>query len=433
MTILPFVPAVIIAIALIALLASGYVKAPPDVAYIISGLHKKPRILVGKAGIKIPFLERLDKLALGAIQIDVKTGSAVPTAEYINVRVDSTVSVRVGQSEEMIALAAQNFLNVSRDQIAQKINDLLEGNIREIVGQMKLTEMVGDRKAFSEKVQENAVPDLARFGLELVSFNVQNFSDDNDVITNLGIDNVEQIRKDAAIAKSNAQREIAVAEAENAKASNDARVKAEEEIAKRNNSLAIQKAQLKQEADTKQAQANAAMEIESENQRKLRDVAAADADIARQEKEIDLKEREVAIKERALEAEVKKTAEAKKYAAQQEADAKLYATQKQSEADLYERQKTAEAERFEAEQRAEAQRATAEAVRVQGEAEAAATKARGEAEAAAIQAKAEAEAEGLMKKAEAMKQYGEAAKMDMQMEALKLYFQQLPAIAQATG
>lgn len=362
MTILPFVPAVIIAIAFIALLASGYVKAPPDVAYIISGLHKKPRILVGKAGIKIPFLERLDKLALGAIQIDVKTGSAVPTAEYINVRVDSTVSVRVGQSEEMIALAAQNFLNVSRDQIAQKINDLLEGNIREIVGQMKLTEMVGDRKAFSEKVQENAVPDLARFGLELVSFNVQNFSDDNDVITNLGIDNVEQIRKDAAIAKSNAQREIAVAEAENAKASNDARVKAEEEIAKRNNSLAIQKAQLKQEAD-----------------------------------------------------------------------AKLYATQKQSEADLYERQKTAEAERFEAEQRAEAQRATAEAVRVQGEAEAAATKARGEAEAAAIQAKAEAEAEGLMKKAEAMKQYGEAAKMDMQMEALKLYFQQLPAIAQATG
>lgn len=433
MTILPFVPVVIIAIAFIALLASGYVKAPPDIAYIISGLHKKPRILVGKAGIKIPFLERMDKLALGAIQIDVKTGSAVPTAEYINVRVDSTVSVRVGQSEEMIALAAQNFLNVSRDQIAQKINDLLEGNIREIVGQMKLTEMVGDRKAFSEKVQENAVPDLARFGLELVSFNVQNFSDDNDVITNLGIDNVEQIRKDAAIAKSNAQREIAVAEAENAKASNDARVKAEEEIAKRNNSLAIQKAQLKQEADTKQAQANAAMEIESENQRKLRDVAAADADIARQEKEIDLKEREVAIKERALEAEVKKTAEAKKYAAQQEADAKLYATQKQSEADLYERQKTAEAERFEAEQRAEAQRATAEAIRVQGEAEAAATKARGEAEAAAIQAKAEAEAEGLMKKAEAMKQYGEAAKMDMQMEALKLYFQQLPAIAQATG
>ena len=201
-----YVPWIVLVLAIIAVLASGYVKAPPDMAYIISGLHKKPRILIGKAGIKIPFLERLDKLSLGAIQIDVKTGSAVPTAEYINVKVDSTVSVRVGRDPESIALAAQNFLNVSRDQIAHKINDLLEGNIREIVGQMRLTEMVGDRKLFSEKVQANAVPDLRAYGLELITFNVQNFIDDNDVITNLGIDNVEQIRKGAAIAKSNAQR-----------------------------------------------------------------------------------------------------------------------------------------------------------------------------------------------------------------------------------
>ena len=243
--ILPFVPVVLGVIVVCAILAAGYLKAPPDVAYVISGIRKKPRILVGQAGIRIPFFERVDKLALGAIQIDVKTKTAVPTAEYINVKVDSTVSVRVGKEPEMIALGAQNFLNVNRETIAAKINDLLEGNIREIVGQMKLTEMVSDRKAFSEKVQANVVPDLARFGLELVSFNVQNFFDENGVIENLGIDNVEQIRKNAAIAKSDAQREIAIAEAENAKASNDAKVKAAEEIAKRNNDLAIKQAELK--------------------------------------------------------------------------------------------------------------------------------------------------------------------------------------------
>ena len=214
-SILPFIPVVILAVVLIAILATGYVKSSPDVAYIISGPHKKPRILIGKSGIKIPFFEKLDKLSLGAIQIDVKTRTAVPTAEYINVKVDSTVSVQVGRTDEMIALAAQNFLNVKREVIAERINDLLEGNIREIVGQMKLTEMVSDRKAFSEKVQQNVVPDLARFGLELVSFNVQNFSDEGGVIDNLGIDNVEQIRKNAAIAKSDAQREIAIAEAAN--------------------------------------------------------------------------------------------------------------------------------------------------------------------------------------------------------------------------
>ena len=196
----------VLAVIIVIFLLAGYVKAPPNVAYVISGIGKKPRILVGKAGFKIPFFERIDKLALGAVQIDVKTRTAVPTAEYINVKVDSTVAVRVGKEPEMIAIAAQNFLNVDRTEIASKINDLLEGNIREIVGAMKLTEMVSDRKAFSDKVQANVVPDLARLGLELITFNVQNFVDDNSVIDNLGIDNVEQIRKNAAIAKSDAQR-----------------------------------------------------------------------------------------------------------------------------------------------------------------------------------------------------------------------------------
>ena len=431
--ILPFVPIVLGVIIALAILAAGYLKAPPDVAYVISGLRKKPRILVGQAGIRIPFFERVDKLALGAIQIDVKTKTAVPTAEYINVKVDSTVSVRVGKEAEMIALAAQNFLNTNRETIAAKINDLLEGNIREIVGQMKLTEMVSDRKAFSEKVQSNVVPDLARFGLELVSFNVQNFFDENGVIENLGIDNVEQIRKNAAIAKSDAQREIAIAEAENAKASNDAKVKAAEEIAKRNNDLAIKQAELKQESDTKKAQADAAMAIEAENQRKLKEIALANANLAKQEKEIELKEREVAVKERVLEAEIKKTAEAKKYAEQQEADAKLYATQRAAEADLFERERQAEAAKIEAEKKAEAEKALAEALKVKALAEAEGVRAKGLAEAEAIRAQAEAEAKGMLEKAEALKQYGDAAKQQMELDAVKVLYEQLPAIAEAIG
>ena len=434
MSIVPIaIPVIIAVVAIILLICAGYVKAPPDVAYIISGVRKKPRILVGQAGLRIPFFERLDKLALGAIQIDVKTKSAVPTAEYINVRVDSTVSVQVGRAPEMISVAAQNFLNVNRDTIASKINDLLEGNIREIVGQMKLTEMVSDRKAFSEKVQNNVVPDLAKFGLELVSFNVQNFSDEGGVIDNLGIDNVEQIRKNAAIAKSDAQREIAVAEAKNMKEANDAKVKAAEEIAVQNNALEMKKASLKKTEDTARAQAEAAKSIEDEKQRQLRDVAATEADIARQEKEIELKEREVAIKERALEAEIKKTAEAEKYAAQQRADAEAYERNKASEAELYERAKRAEAEKVEAEKQAEAEKALADAAKIKALAEAEGVRAKGLAEAEAIKAKAEAEAEGLMKKAEAMAAYGDAAKQDMQLQALKVYFEQLPAIAAAVG
>ena len=387
----------LVAVALLGVLCkASYVKAPPDMAYIISGLHKNPRILVGKAGFKIPFFERLDQLSLGAVQIDVKTGSAVPTAEYINVRVDSTVSVRVGQSPEMIALAAQNFLNVDKTEIARKINDLLEGNIREIVGGMRLVEMIGDRKAFSEKVQENAVPDLARYGLELITFNVQNFVDDNDVITNLGIDNVAQISKNAAIARSNAEREVEVAKAENAKQANDAKVKAAEEIAKRDADLAVRQAELKRNVDTQKAQADAAMAIEAENQRKLKDVAATDANIAKAEREAALKQKQIELKEYELDALVRKQADADKYKAEKEA-----------EAALIRRQKDAEAKRFEMEQQALAVKAKAEADRYAAEQQAAGIMAVGEAEAAAIE-----------KKAEAQKKMGDASIIDMTLQKL---------------
>ena len=395
-TILPYLPIVLIVIVALIILKAGYIKAPPDTALIISGMHKKPRVLIGKAGIRIPFFERVDSLSLGAIQIDVKTGSAVPTAEYINFRVDSTVSVRVGQNPEMIALAAQNFLNVDRDTIARKINDLLEGNIREIVGQMKLTDMVSDRKLFSEKVQENAVPDLARYGLELITFNVQNFSDDNDVITNLGIDNVAQISKNAAIAKSNAEREIEVAKAENAKQANDAKVKAAEDIATRNNDLAIKQAQLQQEADTRKAQAAAATGIEEENQRKIKEVAATNANIAKAEREAELKQKQIQLKEYELDALVRKQAEADKFAAE-----------KQAEADLIRRQKEAEAKAYEAIKNAEAKKAQADADRYAAEQQAAGIQAVGAAEAAAIEAKAEAQ-----------KKMGEASIIEMYFKAL---------------
>ena len=86
-TILGFGIPILLVVAVIALCASGYVKASPDTAYIISGLRKEPKVLIGKAGIKIPFLEKKDELSLQIIPIDVRTSSPVPTADYININV----------------------------------------------------------------------------------------------------------------------------------------------------------------------------------------------------------------------------------------------------------------------------------------------------------------------------------------------------------
>ena len=458
------IPIIVAVVIVISLLVMGYVKAPPDTAFIISGLRNKT--VIGKAAIRIPFFERIDKVSLKLIPIDVKTSSAVPTADYINIRVDAVVNVKVSDDPNKLKLAAQNFLNQKPEYIAMVAREVLEGNMREIVGQMRLEEMVSDRQKFAEQVKTNAEPDLAGMGLDVISFNVQNFIDDNQVIENLGVDNIVQISKNAAVSRANAEKEIAVAQAQAAKEANDARVASELEIANakakaakekaivqaqaskeaqeaqiaadtqialKQNELDIQKAELQREVDTKQAIADAAKGIQSEEQRKVKEIATANANLARQEKEIELKEREVAIREKALEAEVKKTAEARKYAAEQEAEARLYQTQKASEAELFERAKKAEAEQIEAERKAEATKAESEARRVAMENEAAGIAAKGKAEAEAIQAKALAEAEGILKKAEAMKQYGEAAQMDMQLQAIKTYFEQLPAIAQAIG
>ena len=141
-SLVPFLPIAIIVIAVLLIIACGYVKAPPDTAFIISGLRK--RTIIGKASIKIPFLERIDKVSLKLIPIDVKTSSAVPTADYINIRVDAAVNVKVSDNKDKLALAAQNFLNQRPDYIGQVAREVLEGNMREIVGQMKIEEMVSD-------------------------------------------------------------------------------------------------------------------------------------------------------------------------------------------------------------------------------------------------------------------------------------------------
>ncbi|MBO5769992.1 MAG: hypothetical protein J6R23_01910, partial [Spirochaetales bacterium] len=281
-----------VALAIIIFILIGYVKAPPDTAYMISGF-RKPRILIGKAGIRIPFLERLDKLSLKMFSVDVKTTDYVPNAEYINVKVDATVKIRIGQNEEMMALASKFFLNEGEDMIIRRVQDTLEGNMREIVGQMRLEEMVTDRKAFGERVQENAIPDLQKMGLEMISFNVQSFSDQNNVIEDLGIDNISQIKKGAAVAKAQAERDIAIAEALAAKEANDARVQSEMEIAEKKTSLQIRQAELKQQSDVKKAEADAAYSIQEQEQRRSIEVSSANADIARAERTAELKAKEV--------------------------------------------------------------------------------------------------------------------------------------------
>lgn len=398
----------IVAVVALGIFVAGFVSASPGEIKVISG-PRGQRVIQGKTGWKMPILERVDKMTAGMISVDARTTDFVPTNDYINVKVDAAVKVKIGtEKPELFKSATRNFLYKSQSEIADEVRDTLEGHLRAIIGQMKLAEIVTDRATFSEKVQDNATKDLEEMGLEIVAFNIQGLIDEKGVIENLGIDNTEQIRKDAAIAKARAQQEIAQQQAASNKLANDAQVQAELEIAQKQTELAKRQAVLKAEADTEAAKADSAYDIQQQIQRKDVERVTAEANIVKQEQEGEVKAREVEVRRQSLEAEVKVKADAERYATEQAAQADLFSRQRAIDAETYKRTQEAKANK-------EAMLAEAEGI-----------KAKGQAEADAVQAKLLAEAEGLERKAEAM------AKMN-QAYVLEMYFNALPAVAEAVA
>lgn len=376
--------AVAVILALAVVLFISYVKAPPSNAYIISGLSKEPRVLIGSGGFRIPFFERLDVVYLGQISVDIKTDVSVPTKDFINVDVDAIAKVRVTPTSEGTRLAAKNFLNMTPQQITEQLKESLQGNMREIIGTLELKPLNNDRDGFSDQVMKKASPDMAKLGIEIISCNIQNVTDKEGAIKDLGADNLARIKKDAAINRANAERDVAIETAKAEKESNDARVEADTAIAVKNNDLALKKAALKKQADTAQADADAAYEIQKQEQQKTINTKTVEAEIEKTKQEKILTQEKVEIKANELKAQIEKQADADKYKVEKTAQAKLEQEKREAEAKKY------------------AMMQEAEGIR-----------AKGEAEAYAIQKKGEAEALAMDKKAEAYKKYNNAAVIQM--------------------
>ena len=400
--------AVVVVLLLILLFAAGYVKAAPDTAIIISGMGKR-KILIGKAGFRIPFLQRLDKLSLRVFQVDIKTDEAIPTSNFINIRVDGVANLKISSDPALLNLAAESILNMNEKDLIVQVQQVLQGNMREIIGTVDIKRLVQDRQGVAQSVKENVVPDMAKMGIEVVNFNIQSFSDDNHVIENLGIDNISQISKDAAIAKANADRDVTIARSLADEAANRSRVEANQKIIEQNTELSLKESALKQKTDTAKATADAAYSIEEQKRQQEINIAKINADIAKREREVELGQKEVELQERKLQAQINKQAEAEKYAAEQKAQADLFTRQKAAEARKYELEQEAEMQKIKAEAEKVAKEKAAEALKIEAEAK----KEAALAEAAGIEAKGKAEADAILAKAEAMKQYGEAATLQL--------------------
>lgn len=397
---------------IVVFVAMSYTKAPPDVAYLISGLRKQPKIVIGKATLRIPFLERIDKIPLKLIQVDIETQNSVPTSEFINIFVDGVANIKISNKPELLAKASENFLNRDTREIGEVAQQVLEGNMREIIGQMKLTDLVNQRDEFGKKVQENATSDMSAMGLEIVNLTIQNFTDENNVINDLGIDNITKIQKDAQIAKAQSQRDVKIAQAKADEEGAKARAEADAQIAEQEKILAIKKSEYKKEQDIKKAEADAAYEIQQQEQLQTINEKTVQAEVIKTEKEAELREKQVILKEKELDATIRK-----------EADAELYRKQKEADALNYVETSKAKAENDAAYYKIEAIKKEADAKKYAMEQEAEGKKAILLAEAEGIKAKGLAEAEGISAKAEAQKLMGEAS-------VLEMYLNVLPQIAE---
>ena len=415
-----------VAAALIVFCFLCYKKAPPTQAIVVTGLGlARPKVVCGRGVFVLPVVQRADRLNMRLLKIDVKTPeTGVKTKEGVSLWLDSVVTVQVYSENSTVSddevraagyddikkyinsrqqSAISNFLGMDEAHINEKINDVLQGNLREIVSEMTVDQILTNRKQMAVSVVENARPDLAKMGLEVVTFNVQDVKDAVDamghnhgVIEAIGVEQEELVKKRASIAKAEAERDVSCAKAAAAMAANEKEIEAQTAIAKRNNELELAKSQLKAEADKAAADAQAAGMIQTNLRAREVKESEADAEIAKQKKMVDLAAQEAEVQQRKLDAEVRKAADAKKYQAEREA-----------EAELARRQREADAQKYEAEQQAQARRAEAEAQRYAMEQEAEGIRARGLAEAEAIE-----------RKAEAQRKMGEASILEMYLAAL---------------
>ncbi|MER5743036.1 flotillin family protein [Streptomyces sp. NPDC059913] len=392
----PVVTAVAGVVVLLVLLAlvviTRYKVAGPSEAFIITGRRGKKstdpvtgrtsidnsgqKVVVGGGVFVVPFVQQKFTLDLSSRHIPIAVRGAV-TLRGVKSNLEGVAIVKVGGSEEAIRAAAQRFLQ-QQDGIVGFTQEVLSGALRAIVGRMSVEDIIRDRAAFAGQVAEEAEASLSGQGLILDAFQIQDITTEGSYLEDLG-------RPEAARAKQEAD----IAEAIAKRASEQARLKAAEEIAIAERTFYLKQAEIKAETEAAAAQANAAGPLAE---------AARQQDIlAEQEK---VAERQAALTDRELDTKIRKPADAARYQAEQEAEARRIAQVKEAEADAERARLTGQGEKLH-------RSALADAVRIEGEAEAAAIAARGS-----------AEAEAMHKKADAFERYGDAAVLQMLVEVL---------------
>lgn len=412
------------------LFARNYIKVSPNAVAVFSGRRRKLadgrfvgyRMVKGGAALRIPLLEKVEYLSLNVMTIPLEIKRAY-TLKGVPVSVKAVANVKIRSDDTSLQAAAERFLGMTHDQIQRVIFQTLEGHLRSILGTLTVEEINNDRQSFAQKLTSEAAADLEKMGLGVDVLTIQEISDEEEYLNALGKRRTAEVKRDATIGEAEATRDSKIKSAQALQEGEQARFKAEAEIAQAQRDFLIRQAQYQAEIETQKATAAQAGPLSLAKARQ--GVVAEEVKVDRQRTQelIAVQEQEVLRRQKELEATVIKPAEADRQAAIVRAEAAKQAAILEAEGRRAALIAMAEAEQEKLRKEGVGR---AGAVEAEGKAEALKIEAIGLAQAKAIEAQGVAEATAIQKKAEAWKQFNEAAK-------LQTILERLPAIIESSA
>ncbi|AFM01077.1 MULTISPECIES: flotillin family protein [Desulfitobacterium] len=406
------IPMIVLGVIIVLGLAfwARYKTVGPDQAMIVTGSYlgtknvhtdesgRKIKIVRGGGAFILPVFQQAKFISLLSHKLDVTTPE-VYTEQGVPVMADGVAIIKIGGSVEDVATAAEQFLSKPAQALSQEAQEVLEGHLRAILGTMTVEEVYRNRDKFAQEVQGSAAKDLRKMGLQIVSFTIKDIRDKNGYLEALGKPRIAIVKRDAEVAEAEAVRDARIQKAKADEEGQKAELLRDTSIAEATKEKELKVASFKREQDTAMAEADQAYHIQEARSQQQVTEEQMKVSLVKKEKEIEIQDKEILRREKQYDAEVKKKADADRYAVEQAA-----------EADKARRMREADALKYKIEAEA---KANAEQKRLDGLAIAEAEKAKGTAEAEVVRLKGLAEAEAKEKLAEAFEKFGQAAVLDI--------------------
>jgi len=411
------IPSIVVGVIIVLGLAfwARYKTVGPDEAMIVTGSFlgssnvstddtgRKIKIVRGGGAFILPIFQQSEFLSLLSHKLDVSTPE-VYTEQGVPVLADGVAIIKIGGLVEDVATAAEQFMGKPIDSLKSEAQEVLEGHLRAILGSMTVEEVYRNRDKFAQEVQSVAARDLKKMGLLIVSFTIKDVRDKHGYLEALGKPRIAAVKRDAEIAEAEAIRDSRIQKARAEEEGQKAELLRDTNIAEADKEKELKIAAFKKEQDTARAEADQAYSIHEARAKQSVVEEQMRVELVRKEREIDLEGKEILRREKQYDAEVKKKADADRYAVEQAAEADKAKKLREADAVQY---------RIEAEARA-----NAEQRRLEGLAIADAERAKGTAEAEVIRLRGLAEAEAKEKLAQAFEKFGEAAVLDIVVKML---------------